>query len=435
MQRGRNVARRGQGRRVGAIWAREINHERYEDQVDEELAQIENERLRRLEVGNDDGAARARRFDNVGQRRWLNVAAAPIQPNGQMNEAQRVRGKSPESPALESSSSEASSDESGFDEPGRVPPVPQGVPIRQEGQNDLAQQNNGPRTPPVDVEGGNEEQQRPEVLRPFDERLRELFARCREEAFDRAFNQGEPPHVVAQRQQEEAEQEQVVPQLNAERPAAVQERPEGWNDLRNQRINRYRELQRRRQFQQHRGQMRGGFQRRDLRHQLNQQVMIRMRARDIPRRMMPPAPGLFGGVIPFNIVMAPQNRQQLELFEAIHNDRFVFIQDMGPQVIHVSGIVAISPDMDTWRCLACIRRSQEFGIWRGWWAHHLHLVGLARRIPRMQCPGCNTLAFHYLTEHRCQACVEVYSAHKNEIMMGIVFESMLGRAMNTRNQP
>ncbi|KAJ8670242.1 hypothetical protein QAD02_001501 [Eretmocerus hayati] len=158
--------------------------------------------------------------------------------------------------------------------------------------------------------------------------------------------------------------------------------------------------------------------------------MIRMQAREVPRRLLPPAPGLLAGVIPFNVVMAPQNEQHLEFLMVIHNDRFIFIQDMGPQVIHVSGIVVISPGMDAWRCLSCVRNSRDFELWRDWWVHHLHLVGLARRIPTMLCPGCNVVAFQYLTEHRCQVYVEVYSAHRNEVMMGIVFESMLGRALN-----
>ncbi|KAJ8672780.1 hypothetical protein QAD02_004040 [Eretmocerus hayati] len=160
----------------------------------------------------------------------------------------------------------------------------------------------------------------------------------------------------------------------------------------------------------------------------NHDQVIRIELRDRPRILRPPAPGLMAGVLPFADIMALQNEMELAFFEALDGNQFLAVnggEGNGPVILHVSGIYAIAPDA------RCIRRASRngFGGWTNWWMHHLHITGLQSRITQMICPGCRELAFVYYRRHNCQTCLEVYHAHRLEILLGVVFEAAYIRVL------
>ncbi|KAJ8671503.1 hypothetical protein QAD02_002762 [Eretmocerus hayati] len=306
----------------------------------------------------------------------------------------------------------------------------------------VAQEQGGERGGTYDNLGGNERAENQqeniaieldEIRRPFDERMEEVRERAWRGAVEAALG-GEPPHVVAQRQIEEQQRREEAEERRFEEERRLrnewrreeqrrqEERRIQEQQREDERVMRYRRLleERRR---------RGGPQ-----IDRNHNRVIRLEVQNRPRRMEPPAPGLIAGVIPFANMFAPRNEGELEFFEAVEGERFLVVngeQGQGPIILHVSGLCAVAPDGSTWRCLRCIRRGSRngFGGWRNWWMHHLHLTGLRTSITNMICPGCRELAFVYYSRYSCQACVEVYQAHREELLLEVVFEATIGRIM------
>ncbi|KAJ8670045.1 hypothetical protein QAD02_001304 [Eretmocerus hayati] len=256
---------------------------------------------------------------------------------------------------------------------------------------------------------GNERRQN------FDERMEEIRGRAWHGAVEAAFG-GDAPHVVIQRQLDEEERiETEDERLRAERDRE--------NRLREERLRRYQRVMEDRRRQE------------GPRLQRHHNRVIRLEFQFRPRILDAPAPGLIGGVVPFNNLEAPQNNVELEFFDAVNRDDFLVVNEAqpggGPVILHVAGLCVIAPDNSTWRCMSCLRAGcrNGFGGWVGWWMHHLHLTGLRSRIPLMRCPGCNMVAFNHFSRHTCQACLEVYHAHRRELLIGVVFEAMLARVI------
>ncbi|KAJ8684915.1 hypothetical protein QAD02_020708 [Eretmocerus hayati] len=256
----------------------------------------------------------------------------------------------------------------------------------------------------------------------FDERMEAIRERAWRGAVEVAFG-GDAPHIVVQRQLEEEARRLEAGRLRMEEERRQRDERRREN-MQDERMRRYRQL-----IQERR--MRDG-----PRLQNHHNRVIRLELRNRPVILNPPAPGLLAGVVPFANLGAPQNDMELAFFEAIDGDQFLAINGEqpggAPVVLHVSGICAIAPDNSTWRCLRCVRTGSRNGF-NGrsrWWMHHLHLTGLRSRIRLMFCPGCNNIAFEYFSRHSCQSCLEVYHAHRREILIGVIFESMIARVVN-----
>ncbi|KAJ8677094.1 hypothetical protein QAD02_012881 [Eretmocerus hayati] len=419
----RNVARRG--RRPSGLMQ--------DDDPDEDIGQRPFQLNHVRHVENQPGFEIRRQQDDE---------CAPVSP---------AIADSPDSPDPDSSNIESTDGSSS--ESGDIPAMPRAIPIddlrpRDQVVPDLEQQNadqqlenqlqnnegigddvqlQPPREDAIPEERNDQQEQGVERQRGFDERMEKIRERAWRGAVEAALG-GDPPHVVIQRQIEEenrrAEAEEQREREERGREERRQEERRREEQIR-ERILRWQGLQNERR-------------RREGPHiNRNHNRVIRIEAQRGPRVLAPPAPGLMAGVVPFANLLVPRNEGELDFFEAIDANQFLAVNgQQGPTILHVNGLCTVAPDGSTWRCLRCVRNGTKNGFrgWEGWWMHHLHLTGLEARIRMMRCPGCHELAFTYHSRHSCQACLEVYFAHRSELLLGVVFEAMIGRViMGQRN--